>query len=96
MGMILITAISWFARFLTTMLVIRAVMSWFVRDPYSGIGKAYMTIIRFTEPMVEPCRRLLDRLNLNTGMLDFSVLLAFFMIEIVSSICINLVALILL
>lgn len=92
MGVILITAISWFARFLTTMLVIRAVMSWFVRDPYSGIGKAYMVIIRITEPVVEPCRRLLDRLNFNTGMFDFSVLLAFFLIEIVATICMYLVA----
>lgn len=93
MGMILITAISWFARLLTTLLVVRAVMSWFVRDPYTGLGKAYMAVIRFTEPIVEPCRRLLDRLNLNTGMLDFSVLVAFFLIEIVANICINIVAL---
>ena len=92
MGLILIRTISWFARFLTTMLVLRAVMSWFVRDPYSTLGKIYMFIIRFTEPMVEPCRRLLDRLNLNTGMLDFSVLLAFFMIEIIATICMNIVA----
>lgn len=89
---ILITAIYWFSRFLTTMLVARAVGSWFIRDPYSGIGKIYMGIIRFTEPMVEPCRRLLERLNFNTGMLDFSVLLAFFAVEIVAQICMNLVA----
>ncbi len=95
MEIILITAISWFARLLTTMLVIRAIMSWFVRDPYSGLGKAYMAVIRFTEPFVEPCRGLLDRLNLNTGMLDFSVLLAFFLIEIVANVCISIVALIL-
>ena len=91
---ILITAIYWFSRFLTTMLVARAVLSWFVRDPYSGIGKIYRGIIQFTEPMVEPCRRLLDRLNFNTGMLDFSVLLAFFAIEIVAKICMNLVLII--
>ena len=91
MEAILIRAIYWFSRFLTTMLVARAVLSWFVRDPYSGIGKIYMGIIHFTEPMVEPCRRLLARLNFNTGMLDFSVLLAFFMIEIVAQICINIV-----
>ena len=94
MGLILIRTISWFARFLTTMLVVRAIMSWFVRDPYSTLGKIYMAIIRFTEPMVEPCRRLLDRMNLNMGMFDFSVLLAFFMIEIIATVCINIVVLI--
>ncbi|MBR5867015.1 MAG: YggT family protein [Spirochaetaceae bacterium] len=91
MGAILMTAIYWFARFLTTALLVRAVMSWFVRDPYSTLGKIYMVVIRFTEPMVEPCRRLLAKLNLNTGMFDFSVLLAFFMIEIVATICMNIV-----
>ena len=94
MESILITAIYWFARLLTTMLVARAVLSWFIRDPYSGLGKVYMGIIHFTEPFVEPCRNLLARLNLNTGMLDFSVLLAFFLIEIVATICINIVTLI--
>lgn len=96
MGLILITAIGWFANFLTTVLLIRALMSWFVRDPYSTIGKIYMVIIRFTEPFVEPCRRLLDKLNFNTGMFDFSVLLAFFLIEIVATFCIRLVAIMLL
>lgn len=92
MGLILLTTISWFARVLTTVLVIRAIMSWFVRDPYSPLGKVYMAIIRFTEPMVEPCRRLLDRMNLNTGMFDFSVLLAFFMIEIIATLAMSVVA----
>ena len=94
MGYLLVRAIGWFAHFLTTMLLIRAIMSWFVRDPYSTLGKIYMAIIRFTEPMVEPCRRLLDKINLNTGMFDFSVLLAFFMIEIIATICMNIVAII--
>lgn len=94
MGLILIRTISWFAQFLTTVLVLRAIMSWFVRDPYSTLGKLYMAIIRFTEPMVVPCRRLLDKMNLNTGMFDFSVLLAFFMIEIIATVAMNIVAMI--
>lgn len=94
MELILIRTISWFAQFLTTVLLLRAIMSWFVRDPYSTLGKIYMAIIRFTEPMVVPCRRLLDKMNFNTGMFDFSVLLAFFMIEIVATIAMNLVAMI--
>ncbi len=96
MGMILITAISWFTRFLTMALLLRAVMSWFVQDPYSTLGKIYMGIIRFTEPIVEPCRRLLDRINLNTGMLDFSVFLAMILVEVIATLCINVVAILLL
>jgi YggT family protein len=94
--MILITAISWFTRFLTMALLLRAVMSWFVQDPYSTLGKIYMGIIRFTEPIVEPCRRLLDRINLNTGMLDFSVFLAMILVEVIATLCINVVAILLL
>ena len=75
-------------------LLVRAIMSWFVRDPYSTLGKIYMGIIRFTEPMVEPCRRLLDRLNFNTGMLDFSVFLAMILVQVLANVCLNLVALI--
>jgi len=93
-GMILIRTISWFAYFLSVALCARAIMSWFVRDPYSTLGKIYMGIIRFTEPMVEPCRRLLDKLNFNTGMLDFSVFLAMVFVGFVATICQNLVALI--
>ena len=87
----LITAIYWFAQLLITALLVRAIMSWFVRDPYSTLGKIYMLVIRFTEPIVEPCRRLLDKLNLNMGMFDFSVLLAFFLIEILANLLIRLV-----
>lgn len=94
MGIILIRTISWFVRLLTTALLVRALMSWFVRNPYSTVGKIYMMLIRFTEPIVEPSRRLLDRLNLNTGMLDFSVLLAMIMVEVVGTIAMNIVALI--
>jgi len=93
-GLILIRTISWFARFLSMVLLVRAIMSWFVRDPYSTLGKIYMGIIRFTEPMVEPCRRLLDRLNFNTGMLDFSVFLAMILVQVLANVCLNLVALI--
>lgn len=96
MGSILIRAIWGFANFLKTALLIRAIMSWFVRNPYSTMGKIYMMLIRFTEPLVEPCRRLLDKLNFNTGMFDFSVLLSFFLIEIVANLLISIVGAILL
>lgn len=84
MGIILLRAIGWFAEILTLALVLRAVLSWFARDPYSGAGRVYMVAIRFTEPFVAPCRNLLQKFNFNTGMFDFSVLLAFFLIEIVA------------
>lgn len=86
MGIVLIRAVNWFAQLLIWLLVIRAVLSWVARDPYSQVGKVYMAIIRLTEPIVEPCRRLLNKFNVNTGMFDFSVLIAFFVIQIVARI----------
>jgi len=91
---ILIRAINWFAQLLILALVIRALLSWFARDPYSTLGKVYMVLVRLTEPVVNPCRRLLQRFNVNTGMFDFSVLLAFFLIEIVARLLTYLIVLI--
>ena len=71
------------------MLLARALLSWFVRDQYSTLGKIYIAIIRFTEPIVAPCRRALSRLN--TGMFDFSVLLAMLLISAVSNILIRII-----
>lgn len=89
MGYTLAYAVSMFARILIYALCIRAIMSWFVNDYYSPIGKIYGLLIRFTEPMVEPCRRFLSRFN--TGMIDFSLVLAVVLIEVISNIVIRLI-----
>ena len=88
----LIRAISWFANILIFILMGRAILSWFARDPYSSMGKAYMAFVRLSEPMVAPCRKLLSRWT--TGMFDFSVLLAFFLVEIVERVLIRIIVLI--
>lgn len=84
MKFILVRAINWFADVLIMLLFARAILSWFARDPYSTVGKIYMVTIRLTEPIVTPARALLRKLNLDTGMLDLSVFLAFFLVQIVA------------
>ena len=64
-------------------------MSWFVRDMYSPVGKIYGALLRFTEPIVLPFRKLLNRFN--TGMFDFSVLLAMLVIEIAGNLLVRLI-----
>ncbi|MGN0734021.1 MAG: YggT family protein [Emergencia sp.] len=91
MKIILLRAISWFADLIVMALCIRAILSWFARDPYSPAGKAYAVMVRLTEPVVSPCRALLYRLGANTGMLDFSLLLAFIMVRIVARLLMMLV-----
>ncbi len=92
MKLILIRAISWFADIAVFALCLRAILSWFGQDPYSTAGKAYRVLVRITEPVVEPCRRILYRFN--TGMFDFSVFLAFFLVQIVARLLIILVQII--
>jgi YggT family protein len=74
------------------LLLVRALLSWFVRDPYSTLGRFYDFMAQLTEPFVAPCRQLLSRWN--TGMIDFSVLLAFFLIRIVERLLVMLIQLI--
>ena len=89
MAYVLIRAISLFSEVLELMLLASALLSWVVREQYSTLGKIYIAIIRFTEPIVAPCRRALSRLN--TGMFDFSVLLAMLLISAVSNILIRII-----
>ncbi|WP_027398280.1 YggT family protein [Anaerovorax odorimutans] len=89
---ILIYAINKFAGVLTTLLIIRAILSWFV-NPYqtnvnSSLYKFNMVIIQITEPIVAPFRRILSRYN--TGMFDFSIIFAFFAINIIAKLIVKL------
>ncbi len=95
MNIILARAIGLFAQVITLLLVGRALFSWFGQNPYSTPGKIYRFLIDITEPIVMPCRNLIARFNFNTGMLDFSVLLAFIFVEIIARVLIKLVLIIL-
>ena len=86
---ILVYAIQWFANILVTLLLIRAILSWFAGNPYSFLGKFYMFMVKFTEPLVMPSRKLLSRFN--TGMFDFSVLLSMLFIELAANILTRLI-----
>ncbi len=87
MRMILAMAIYWFSEILTTIMLVRAVLSWLHLSPYSIPGKIYQFCIRITEPVVAPCRRLLSRFN--TGMFDFSLVLAFLLVQLVANLIVR-------
>lgn len=94
MGIILARAVNMFAEVITLLLVGRAIFSWFARDPYSTTGKIYRFLIEITELVVSPCRNLLARFNFNTGMLDFSVFIAFIFVELLRKIIVSLILII--
>lgn len=87
MKYLIINAVSWFADIIIFLLLARAVLSWFVAGTYNSFYKAYAVLCNLTEPIVEPCRRITMRLN--TGMLDLSVFLAFFVVSILRKLIIS-------
>lgn len=85
----LVFAIYLFGEVLSSAMIVQVILSWFVRDRYSPLGKLYMFLNTFTEPIVAPCRRLLSRVN--TGMFDFSFVLALILLQVVTNLLIKLV-----
>lgn len=89
MGYILIQAVFYFCEVLIYLMLARCILSWFVRDPYTTLGKIYGFTIKLTEPIVAPCRALLSKFN--TGMFDFSIFLAIIILEIFERIFLQIV-----
>lgn len=84
---LLIIAINGFAQIIIYLLIARAILSWFARSggtPY----KIYQFLVTITEPVVAPCRLITSKFR--TGMFDFSVFLAFFLVMIVRDLLIRL------
>jgi YggT family protein len=88
--MLLRTAIDGFCNLLTLLLFARAILSWFV-NPYRPtpyvLHRINTFLIQITEPIVAPCRNLLR--NFNTGMFDFSIVVAMLVIQLVRNIVIR-------
>ncbi|MCI8609263.1 MAG: YggT family protein [Firmicutes bacterium] len=89
MKFILAQAIYWFAELLTFVMLVRVLFSWIRPNPYGTLGRVNEFCIRLTEPIVAPCRQLLSRFN--TGMFDFSVLLAFFLVQFAANLMIRII-----
>lgn len=71
---ILIYALLQFINIFIYLLIARAILSWFPINSYGLMYKLRHGITMLTEPIVMPFRKLLARYN--TGMFDFSVMLA--------------------
>ncbi len=85
---ILMNAINTFFQILVYLILGRAILSWFVRNPYSGLYKVYSAIIQITDPILSPCRNLLTRFGMG-GTIDFSPILAIIGLSVINSIIIN-------
>ena len=59
-------------------ILVRALMSWFVRDPYNPIVRILDTI---TDPILQPLRQIMPRM----GMMDFTPLVAIILLQVLAS-----------
>lgn len=85
MTIFLIHLIHWIANLYTLILFIRILLSWVSPDPYNPVVQF---IYKVTEPILRPIRRYLP---LQWGMIDFSPILAFFLIQVVERIIVQLI-----
>jgi len=65
---------------------VRIALSWVRVSPYN---KVVNTIYQITDPILEPFKRLIDRFGLNTGMIDFSPLIAYLVLQFVEKLIIR-------
>lgn len=91
MGSVLSRAIDWFADIFIFLLLIRTFLSWMVLSGNKQTANLYEILLSLTEPIVAPCRKLLERLNMDSGMIDWSILLAFFVIRVIASVLMQIV-----
>lgn len=56
----------------------RAILSWFVRDPYNPIVQALATI---TDPILQPLRQIMPRM----GMIDLTPMVAIILLSVIAS-----------
>ena len=85
---VLMNAINTFFQILVYLILGRAILSWFVRNPYGTLYKIYMAIIQITDPILAPCRKLLARFGMG-GTIDFSPILAIIALTVINGIIIN-------
>lgn len=73
--------IDMFLGIVELLIIVRCFSSFLVRD--SGGSPIIHMLYSVTEPIMKPARDLINKLNINTGMFDFSPILVFLAIRVV-------------
>ncbi|MBZ2173945.1 YggT family protein [Schnuerera sp. xch1] len=55
------------------LILVRIIFSWLRIGPYNPIGRI---VYELTEPVLAPAKGLIDKIGINTGMFDFSPIVA--------------------
>lgn len=80
--------IGWFFRITYALILIRVMMSW-IRPPMDN--KIVQFIYQVTETIMYPVRALLNKLNFNMGMLDWTPLFTIILLELLEKLLMSLV-----
>lgn len=72
-------ALGTLLRIIYYLILIRAILSFF---PTLQTSKISYFIYQMTEPVLAPCRAILDKLGLGMGMFDFSPILAIILLNL--------------
>ncbi|MGD9567132.1 MAG: YggT family protein [Sedimentibacter sp.] len=75
-------ALSLLLRIIDSLILVRVLLSFF---PTLQSSKISYFIYQMTEPILAPCRAILDRLGLGMGMIDFSPILAFLLLSLMQN-----------
>ena len=69
-------------RIIDSLILVRVLLTFFPTLQYSKVSNF---IYQMTEPIMAPCRAILDKLGLGMGMIDFSPILAFLLINLLQN-----------
>ena len=69
-------------RIMDSLILVRVLLSFF---PTLQSSRISYFIYQMTEPILAPCRAILDKLGLGMGMIDFSPILAFILLNILQN-----------
>ena len=86
-----IFAVQIFGEIIEWSMILRAILSWFVRSPYGFWGKIYQITINLSEPIVGPIRDFLNKKGANNGGVDWSLLVAFLLWQVLISVVTRLI-----
>lgn len=86
---VILIALRWFYNIIVALILIRALGSWFVRDPYRS--KWYYMVLQATEPILAPCRSLINRFFRGIPGVDFSPVLALLLLSFIYRVLSNLI-----
>ena len=76
--------VYWFARVLEFSIILRIILSWLpIQTP--------PILYQITEPMLAPIRRMISNSPLGGMMIDFSAIIAMFLIQIISGAILSLI-----